>query len=55
MINKTDKVMSAPEIIAICVVGLFIVSCPILFNIFGKEDGCGWSLWDRWKASKNKK
>lgn len=39
--------MTTPEIIAIVVVGLFLISGPILFNLFGKEDGCGNTLWDK--------
>lgn len=31
----------------------FIVACPIMYQIFGKEDGCGRSLFDRWKNRKN--
>lgn len=48
--------MGTGEIIAIVVVGLFILSGPILFNLFGaeypKKDGsCGTeTLWDRIKA-----
>lgn len=41
------------EILAIVIVGLFIISCPIVFNLFGKEtpkeDGsCGTqTLWQK--------
>ena len=38
--------------IAVIIVGLFIISGPILFNVFGKEDGCGRSWWDRFIAAK---
>ena len=39
--------MTTPEIIAVVVVGLFLISCPIAFNLFGKEDRCGNTLWDK--------
>lgn len=48
--------MTGLEITAIVVVCLFIVLCPIAFNLFGaeykKKDGsCGTeTLWDRIKA-----
>lgn len=35
------------EILAIVIVGLFIISCPIAYNLFGKEDACGRTLWDK--------
>lgn len=41
--------------VAFGLVCLFIVSCPFLFAVFGKEDGCGRSWWDRFKASGKKK
>lgn len=33
---------------------LIMCSFPILFNFFGKEDGCGRSKYDIWKSKKNK-
>lgn len=35
------------------IVFLIICSFPFIFQIFGKEDGCGRSLWDKIKK-KNK-
>lgn len=31
------------------IVGLAILSFPLIFNIFGKENGCNKSQWDKWK------
>ena len=39
--------MSAIEIIAIVVVCCIIASFPILFNLFGNEDRCGHTNWER--------
>ena len=54
MLNTILCKLSTPEIIAIVIVGLFILSGPVLFNLFGKEnkkeDSCGSeTLWDRLK------
>lgn len=40
--------------IVFSIFALAICSFPILYNIFGKEDGCGRSLFDKWKARKKK-
>lgn len=40
--------------IVVTIVLLIICSFPVLFNIFGKEDGCGRSMFDKWKIKKNK-
>lgn len=48
------------EILAIVIVGLFILSGPVLYNIFGKEmpkeDGsCGTqTLWQKWMSKLKK-
>ena len=51
--------MTGLEITAIVVVSLFILSGPVLFYLFGAENGCGRTRWqllkEKWFKKKSDK
>ena len=41
-------------LVVYCIIIAIICTFPLLYHMFGKEDQCGRTWWDKYRASKKK-